>query len=354
MEIYIVHLLESIISKGDVHESDNTRQADVELAAQEIIYLLKPLTILLSMGNHAANLGKSERLAHLYRDVWFNIIVHGIIPTSGLGEQYISELQALAAGSVSLITYDRANDFESEIDLNTVLRRGMNASHTIEQKRKLTSLLPRCEPDIKTLSYPKVIFLNATYQVETLRANAGVCNHILTYFLDPSINGSAMGNCMAAIADKVLDIYLERMGETRQREDSASLIAEQLAFLFSGCCHRILRVQQIAAICADRIINQMPSSLCQRSSMFALLELLTIMWKSCLEAETDEYDWTSTFRSARGEVTIELSDDYAFRKNTLHNFYKRAKSWVSRVINIAPLDVKGLLQVIICSFGLVT
>ena len=48
--------------------------------------------------------------------------------------------------------------------------------------------------------------------------------------------------------------------------------------------------------------------------------------------------------SPRGKITIELSDDYGFRKQTLNNLYTYARRWVTTVIAIAPLDVKGLLQ----------
>jgi phosphatidylinositol 4-kinase len=68
------------------------------------------------------------------------------------------------------------------------------------------------------------------------------------------------------------------------------------------------------------------------------------MWSSCLEAETDLYDLRTIFSSARGKVTVELSDDYAFRRYTLDNLYKRAKAWLTNTVNIAPSDVKGLLQ----------
>lgn len=346
-EIYQIHLLESIISKGDVHESDNTHQADIDLAAREIAQLLRPLTSLGLAQNRGNELSQEETIANLYRGAWFNIVVHGITPATELGQKYSTELQTLALQSVPLIADDRADRSESEIELNTVLRRGMNAPHTAEQKRRLISLLPQCEYDIKALSHPKVLFLSATYLVETLRANGGVCSHILTYFLDPSLNGSAMENCMVAIADEALSIYLRRPLSGHPKFHGAPLIAKQLALIFAGCCHRVPRVQQVATTCANKIINQLPSSLCQKSSLFALLELLTMMWTSCLESEIDEYSWKSKLASTRVEISVELSDDYEMRRNTLNNLYKRARLWVIQVLDVAPLDVKGLLQVCI-------
>lgn len=345
--MYQIYLLESIISKGDVHESDNTHQADVEFAARQIGQLLQPLTNLVSSQTNEGNEAQEGSIADLYREAWFNIVVHGITPSSIVGKRYSSELQVLATQSMPLIAEDRADQFESEIELNTVLRRGMNAPHTAEQKRRLISLLPQCESDIKALSYSKVIFLGAAYLVETLRADAGVCHHIMTYFLDPSLNGSAMENCMVAISEEVISRYLMRTLGGRQKHISATLIAKELALIFASCCHRSSRVQLVATSSANRIISQIPSSLCQKSSLFALLELLTIMWTSCLEAEIDEYSWRSNFISTRGEVSVELSDNYDLRRSTLNNFYKHARTWVIKVINIAPMDVKGLLQVCI-------
>lgn len=343
--VYLTHLLESVISKGDVHESDNTHQADVELAAFEIAELLEPLATLLVEREGSTNLENDQDIVRLHREAWFNMVVHRITPTSKIGQQHANALRELAMQSRSLIAEDRTDQFESEIELNTVLRRGMSPPHTAEQKSRLISILPRCESDIRALSYPKVIFLHAAYMVETLRAAGGDCTQILTYFLDPSLNGSAMENCMAVIANEVFSIFLATTLHGHQGNSSAPNVAKQLAKVLTGCCHRIPRVQQIASSCADKIISSMPSALCQKSSLFALLELLTIMWMSCLDSEIDEYDWKSRYVSDRGEVEVELSDNFEMRKYTLNVFYKRARLWVTSVVNIAPLDVKGLLQV---------
>lgn len=343
--VYLTNLLEAVISKGDVHESDNTHQADVELASREIAELLEPLATLVEGQGGNSGMDEDPDIVRLYREAWFNMVVHSITPTSKIGQQYANALRVLAMETRPLIDEDRANQFESEIELNTVLRRGMNAPHTAEQKSRLVATFPRCESDIRALSYPRIIFLHAAHLVESLRANGGDCTHILTYFLDPSLNGSAMENCMAAIADEVFKIFLARKLSGHHGDSSAPIIAAQLARMLTGCCHRIPRVQQVASSCADRFISSMPSSLCQRSSLFALLELLSIMWMSCLDSETDEYDWKSRYVSERGEIEVVLSDNFELRKSTLNALYKRARYWVMSVINIAPLDVKGLLQV---------
>ena len=244
-----------------------------------------------------------------------------------------------------MIAESRGDQFESEIELNTVLRRGMNGPNTAEQKKRLIKLLPQHETDIRTLSYPKVVFLISTYLLETLRAEAGDCSHVLTYFLDPSLNGTAMENCTSGVAQEVMAVYLAQALDGSSTVATAPQVAVQLASMFQGCCHRMPRVQQVAAQSADKIISQLPSALCHRSSLFALLELLTIMWTSCLAIELDEYELRTDYSSTLGNVSVQLSDDYDLRRATLNNLYKRAKAWITHVINIAPLAIKGLLQV---------
>lgn len=342
--IYLEHLLEAIISQGDVHQTQHARESDIEDAAREIEQLLQPLAIFVSCNNFADDNTIGDEVTSLIRDAWFNLVVHGFTLSTERGKRYINELRTLAIHSKPLVTEQRGEQSESDIEFNTVLRRGMSSDHEATQKKRLSALLPSRASDIKGLSYRKTIFLQAAYVVETLRAESGDCTKAVTYFLEPSMRTGEMSHAMEAISSTVIDTYLRKASTGTIRTFSAPYVAKQLASIFCSCCHRIDRVQQAAIVCADRVIRDIPSALCQKSSLFALLELLSLMWVSCLEAETDEYEWRSSFTSSRGKVTIQLSDNFAHRKKTLNTLYKKAKVWVLEVINIAPLDVKGLLQ----------
>lgn len=345
-EIYLLHQLEAIVSKGDAHGTDNSRVADVELAAQEIAQLLPPLAIFASENPSVVQHDREiEGLFNLQRDAWFNIVVHGFSLATPLGQQYFQELRLLACHSQPLVAEDRADRTESDIELNTVLRRGKSTEHAADQRKHLLKSLPSCEAEIKSLNYPEAVFLSAAYLVECLRAVSGDCTKVLQYFLDPRLRSGDMGRCMASIASVVVNTYVSRTLAGDLQVFSAPYAAQQLAKLFTGCCHRIGRVQQVATACVDLIVEQVPSALCYQSSLFALLELLNIMWASCLEKETDEYVWKSNYTSSIGNISIELSDDYNFRRVTLVAFYKQSRRWVTRVLDVAPLDIKSLLQV---------
>ncbi|KAF9730815.1 hypothetical protein PMIN06_009193 [Paraphaeosphaeria minitans] len=344
-DLYLTHLLDTIISKGDSPETHPRQVRDTELAAQEIAQLLPPLALLLSRKAGLANPSQlDDHILGLQRDAWFNIVIHGFDLSSSLAQEHVAELRTLARFSRSLITEERASLAESDIELNTVLRRGKSPEHVVEQKRRLAKLLPACEADIRSLSYSEAVFLNAAYLVEDLRASTGDCTEALVYFLDPKLRSGGVGNCMLAIAAATTRTYVTKTLSGKLHSFSTPYLAQQLSTIFAGCCHRIARVQQAAFTCADIIIRDVPSTLCRKSALFALLELLSIMWSSCLEGETDEYGWTSTFASKKSNIVVELSDDYNFRRETLNSLHKRAVAWLKGVLDIAPLDIKGLLQ----------
>ncbi|PHH63780.1 hypothetical protein CDD81_5437 [Ophiocordyceps australis] len=349
-EIYWEHLLDSIISLGDADGASSSKESDVRLVAQEIGELLLPLAVLMSSNDLASEpLADDEAYCPL-RDVWFNIVVHGFGPGTDRSKMYMDELRIIAIHSPPLITGERIEQVESDVELNTVLRRGGSSEREVAQRKLLSELIPSKSAEIKGLSYRKVMFLQAAYLVETLRAESGDCTQVLSYFLEPSMRKGEVSSTMEAIASVVMDKYLDKTLGGVEPAFSAQYAATQLASMFCMCCHRIDRVQQAAFGCADRIIREVPSALCSRSSLFTLLELLSLMWSGCLETETDPYSPKSVFYSELGNVKVELSDDYKFRRSTLDRLNSKAKAWVNGVINLAPLDVKGLLQTYLSEF----
>lgn len=343
-EIYWEHMMDDIISKGDVHQTHHAKESDIELAAREISQLLQPVAVLMSVNNLALDSSRDDDAHTLIRDAWFNIVVHGFTAATERGKKYVNELRFIAVHSPPLVAEQRGEQVESDIELNTVLRRGMSSERESMQKKHLSELVSGKSSEIRGLSYRKVMFLHAAYLVESLRADAGDCTKAISYFLEPSARRGDVSSIMEGITTIVVDKYMKKTLSGSDVSFSAQFAATQLASLFCSCCHRIERVQQAAYMCADRIIRDVPSALCHKSSLFALLELLSLMWSSCLEAETNMYEPRSTFRSARSNVTIGLSDDYALRRLTLNTLYKKAKTWMAGVISLAPADVKGLLQ----------
>lgn len=349
--IYWEHLLDAVISLGDAESPNHTKESDVQLAAKEIAELLHPLAVFMASNDLTSHpVSNDDDSYSLLRDAWFNIVVHGFTTTTDRGKKYINDLRNIAIHSPALVAGERSEQVESDIELNTVLRRANSSEREAMQKKLLSELIPSKAGDIKSLSYRKVIFLQAAYLVESLRADAGDCTKVISYFLEPIMRKTEVSSTMDGISSAVLEKYLRKTLGGSDPTYSAQYAAGQLAAVFCACCHRIERVQQAAYACADRIIRDVPSALCHKTSLFALIELLSLMWTSCLETETDQYEPRSVFKSEIGQVTVELSDDYDFRRWTLDKLNRKAKGWVSAAISLAPMDVKGLLQSYLSEF----
>lgn len=344
-ETYLIHLLDGVVSTHDAVGKNSNSQTDDQLAVSHISQLLPPLATLSSAypmdPEHFEN---RDMLRSLSRDAWFNLVAHDFVLNSPREKLCHADLRTLAWYTPPLIDMDRADTQESGIDLNTVLRRGISNQHAVQLKTQLISALPTYEADIRGLDYAELTFLHAAHLVAVLRAQSGDCTRTTIYFLDPKFKSGPLSNCLFGVALNAVDTYLAISSAGRNQSFAAPELAEQLARFFEGCCHRIGKVQNIAMAAADRIINQIPSALCQRTSLFAMLELLSLMWTACLEAETNEYEWRSVYTSAKGNVTIQLSDDFALRQLTLRTFQQRCRKWIFRVMDLAPLDLKGLLQ----------
>jgi len=344
-ELYLAHLLDTVVSTTGAIQSDTRAVKGALLGAEEIAQVLKPLAILVSREpNIEASFEDPALLSNLSRDAWFNLVAHDYTWNSETTRRFYWELETLAMHTPSLIDKDKADARESGIELNTVLKRNMNPAHATQQKATLIKAFPTSESEIKGLDYAEVTFLNAAHLIAVLRASTGDCTRTVEYFFDTKFKSGGLSTVLNSIAINGVDVYLSRTRTGHLQSFAAPQLANQLVVFLEGCCHRIAKVQQVAIHAVDRIVNSVPSALCQRTSLFAMLELLSLLWTSCLDAETDEYEWKSTYSSDKGNVTIQLSDDFNFRRQTLNTFHKRCKLWVSKVNEIAPLDIKGLLQ----------
>jgi phosphatidylinositol 4-kinase len=331
-------------------QSAHTEVVD-QLATREFEQYIRPLAILLKHNGPEVNFALRTGFSTMLRDFWLNITVHGVYYGSEFAGKYAEYLRIIAKYTAPLIAgVVEDQSFDSNLDDDSLFRRQMSPQNIVEHKKRIISMLPSEEVHVRSLTYPRAIFVEAAYTLESLRAESGGCSRVLAYFVEPAFKTGEASALMVSIAGRVSDIYVSRVLRGSYPDFSASSIADQLADVFVGCCHRLSKVQVVAVAMADRIIATVPSALCKRSSLFALLELLTLMWASCLEEETDEYATRSIFTSDRGRVAIEMPDSYQFRRETLKNFHNRARSWVSKVLSIAPLDLKGLLQTYLSEF----
>lgn len=343
-DAYLSQLLDFIVERGDVQELEHHRpHVEISATANEIEFYLAPLATLLPKAPQPPYKTTNTKISSLFRNTWFNMVVHGFSQTSELTSKNKRELEIIARSTPPLVSADSANKIESDLELNTVLQRGSSHRNVDNQKEIMDSLSSSHVFDFKTLQYPKLMFLAASVLLECSRVNTGNCSRILLYFGDPGMRSGDTNRYMRYISNKVAHNYVRNVMIGGSSMFVISEVAHQLKEMLTLCCHRVKAIQDQAFAQCDFLVKSVPSSLCSETSLFTLLDLLTLLWKSCLEAETDEYEPRSIFTAAKSGVRIELSDSYQQRQENLQRFHQKAREWVTQALAIVPYDVKSIL-----------
>lgn len=341
--VYLQELLLSIVGRGDVQVLEHHRSHnEISEIGDQIAVYLKPLAELLPnvyTDEKPLNI-KDTRIINLFRNIWFNMVVHGFSMTSKNVKTYSLELERIAYNTPPLaseLSWDRT---ETSLELNTVLRRGSSNHNVKDHKISLEDLFEVH----RTLSYPKLMFLSATLLAESFRVRTGDCSRILYYFSDPSVKISGVEKYIGHLAFRIVKDYIHFINLGANKNFSADNIAEQLTIMLALCCHRVEDLQDAAFQCCDLLINKIPSSLCHQKSLFALFDLLSLLFDSVLDADENQYEPTISYRARKTGISLLLSDDYAWRNETFKRFGDKCKNWVRLILVKSNVDVKSLIQ----------
>lgn len=341
---YLVELLQSIVNRGDVHELEHHRpHTEISATAGEIGLFLPPLAALLPGLQEDPYETTDQEINTLFRNAWFNLVVHGFSKNSEKTAHYKKELEIIARSTPPLVSEVSSNKIESELELNTVLQRGSSHHNVNNQKEIMESLTSSHIFDFRTIQYPKLMFLSAAVLLESLRANTGNCSKALLYFGDPGLRSGETRRYMTYITMDVVKEYILNVIKGGIPQFSIDKVAAQLKEMLVLCCHRVKSIQSVAFECCDTLITAVPSALCQKVSLFALLDLLTLLWSSCLDAETDEYEPRDLFHAKNSGITLELSDSYDHRRESLNRLLQKAREWVKFSLESMSYDIKNLL-----------
>lgn len=341
--VYLTELFTSIISKGEVQVSHHHRSHnEISAIGDQISIDLKPLAELLP------NAQKSEKpfkttdstVIDLFRNIWFNMVVHGYSVNSENAKKFRIELERIAYNTPALaseLSWDRT---ETSLELNTVLRRG-SSNHNVKDHKHIVGdifEIPR------GMSYSKLMFLAAALFVESLRVKSGDCHTILRYYSDPSMKTSGIDKYLGSIAFKINQDYLKLVNCGADKQFSAENIALQLTCLLTQSCYKLVDLQDAAIKCCDLLITKVPSSLCHPKSLFALFDLLTLLYDSVVDAEINQYEPTFTYIAKKTGIQLNLPDSYTWRLETFSRLHEKAKSWLKLLLLKCGTDTKSLIQ----------
>ncbi|OBA19500.1 hypothetical protein METBIDRAFT_73588 [Metschnikowia bicuspidata var. bicuspidata NRRL YB-4993] len=341
--VYLAETLFAIISHGEVQELDQHRShSEISAIGVHISLHLKPLAQLLPdvhKGQKPLHVS-DNRILYLFRNIWFNMVVHGYSQDSVHAQTYSRELEQIAYSTPPLASELSWNRTETSLELNTVLKRG-SLNHNVKDHKHIVSEvfeIPRA------MSYSKLMFLAAALFVESLRVKSGDCHAILKYYSDPSMKTSGIDKYLGPIALRINENYVKLIDCGANQQFSAANIAEQLTHILVICCHGLKDSQDAAFQCSDLLVNKIPSSLCHHKSLFALFDLLTLLYDSVVDSEVNQYNPKFLFKAEKTGIELKLPDSYSWRNDTFSRLHEKAKVWVKFLLLRCNYDTKSLIQ----------
>lgn len=341
--VYLSEILSSIISRGDVQVLDHHRSHnEISAIGEQISLYLKPLADLLPdvhLGEKPLKITDSYTV-DLFRNIWFNMVVHGYSIYSEHAKKYSNELERIAYNTPPLASELNWHRTETSLELNTVLKRG-SSNHNVKDHRHIVGDIFEVS---RTMSYSKLMFLAAALFVESLRVKTGDCHTILKYYSDPSMKTSGIDKYLGSIAFKINKDYIELIYCGADKQFSAHNIAEQLTDMLILSCYGIEDLQDAALQCCDLLINKVPSSLCHHKSLLSLFDLLSLLYDSVTDAENNQYDPTFIYTAKRTGIVLKLPDSYSWRNETFNRLYEKARNWLKLLLLKCNSDTKSLIQ----------
>lgn len=268
--------------------SNNEKRA-ADMKAQ-LAALLLPIAEVLSHRDYHPDINPSQECVALFRNFWLLCVVFNLSGSrSQLSEHEASALATIAEKTPCLVL-EKANDFVgSELEYNTILRKDF--AHSIHSKLRsmLTEVVPsKFQSDIRGMSTPQLAFLLAINDLEEMRTLRYRPSTILQYFCNDSINRSVLVTPLTGIAIRLTNVFLKQLSMQVVEHNMPNTVPEQVCKILIACTHRMRKVREVALAYASSILKTFTALLCDRRVVFTLLEILTLMRRSCEMQYTDE------------------------------------------------------------------
>ncbi|KAH7923479.1 hypothetical protein BV22DRAFT_1036261 [Leucogyrophana mollusca] len=351
-DLYLAELLTLFADKGVAIQ--NVAISDQHVKTEEMIEqlasLLLPIEALLDHADYNPHLNASSELVTQFRNMWFLCVLFHFTSSEEKEKTAMEWLQpALAriAAKTPCMVLESALDAASEFEYSTVIRQEYARLPSVLPKHCafLSRHIPIRASEIRGLSAGQIIFLLVMHDMESMRSAMGLPSSLATYFTNSSLNRLAgLSACMESIAEKVIRGCVADLNAQAAEQALPTQLSEELRGLLVGSTHRIAKAREVASKYLNRLITSFPSLMCDPPLVYAILEALTLLRRACENEFMDEYNPIYEFHSERTGITLQLTDDYKIRNETLGQLRRNANTWLELALSRAPIELQSTLQ----------
>ncbi|EPQ57891.1 hypothetical protein GLOTRDRAFT_114478 [Gloeophyllum trabeum ATCC 11539] len=357
-EDYLVELLTLFADKGVSIQNVSNSNPDIKVdifhgltddMIEQLASLLLPIDALLSHANPKLQSDASPGLVALFRNMWFLCVL--FLFTSREEREHPAmdwlkpALTRIAMKTPILVLEDAHDLLTSDIEYNSVIRQEYAEAVISKQRTLLTRHIALRASEIRHLSPGQVIFLLTMHDMESMRSAAGLPASLVSYFTNSGINGHlALSACMESIAEKVMRGCVNDLNTRVIEQALPNNLYDDLQNLLICSTHRVAKAREIAMKYLNRLITSFPSLMCNPSFVYAILEVLTLVQRSCENEYTDEINPTYEFHSDRCGFTLHITDRYQVRQEIFAQLQRNINTWFELALSRAPVELQSTLQ----------
>ncbi|KAK7693961.1 hypothetical protein QCA50_003536 [Cerrena zonata] len=350
-EVYLVELLTLFADKGVAIQNlaASNHHAKTEDMTEQLASLLLPIDALLSHSDIHVDTTSTPSLVNQFRNMWFLCILFQFTAMDSKDHPAMAwqkpALARIAVKTPPIVIEQSHDSIASDLEYNPVIRQ--EYVETIIQKHRtiLQKYIPLRATEVRALYPGQIIFLLAMHDVESMRSAAGLPSSLVSFFTNNSLNANTgLVHSMEAIAEKVIRGSVVDLNGLASQQTLPTELSKELRSLLVASTHRIARAREVASKYLDRLVTSFPSLMCDPPFVIATLEVLTLLRQACENEFINEDNPIYTYRSERSQITLQLTDDYAARKQMLAQMQRDTNRWFELALGRAPLELHSTLQ----------
>ncbi|KAF8743615.1 hypothetical protein AX14_001677 [Amanita brunnescens Koide BX004] len=349
--IYLVELLTLFTDKGVAIQNVKiaNRHLKIDDMVEQLGSLLLPIDALLAHHDFHPHASPPLELINLFRSMWFLCVLFNFTNMDNKHEHAMEWLKPalgrIACKTPSMVIEESYELVASDVEFNSVIRQEYASSVLHDHREVLAKHMSLRPADLRHLSSGQIIFVLVIHDLEIMRSSAGMTSSLPSYFVNDGLNKHPdLSSCMDSVAEKIMRSCTKELVAKVSQQACPPCLYSELQSLLVYCTHRISKARDIGLRFLDRLITCLPSVLCHPPLIFVLLDVLTLLKRSCENEFVDEYNPTFEYHADRSGITLQLSDNFKVRNYTLQQLYQYARAWLKLGISRAPDVLHGTLQ----------
>jgi len=277
-----------------------------------------------------------------FRNFWFYCILLGYRNGQWFSNWH-SILSVIARYTPTLlVSGSNANSLETILESNSILRQKFSDGLQSLIKNECSNVVIR-NAEIRGLTFIQTAYLLTIYQLESMRMDQLDITYIFQYILNEATNNSGITAAMDTLADRILDIYLEKQEVNIGTREFTENIEKQIGFIVTNASHRLKRIRNFSRRFLNKIVTRFPSVLMNKKTLYLMLNIL-IALTSSMPIKSSEKLFTD--HSSINDITsyLEVADGCDHKKELANEYLGLCKQWIEYASKVSSVEINGLLQ----------